>query len=107
MIAERRAGNFASLRYDKLYINNDIYKYGKNTQSIDRIASRTTTQPRAYRGNLLATTLNGQSHGVYADSTRRKQLVTEDHRDKPHHLNNQSELWIGRYDEIDTHSDHE
>ncbi|KAH3818332.1 hypothetical protein DPMN_119938 [Dreissena polymorpha] len=35
MIAERRAGNYAFLRYDKLYINNDIYKYDENTQSID------------------------------------------------------------------------
>ena len=71
------------------------------------IASRRTFQPRANSGNVSATTMNGQSHGVYDDNTRREQLASEDHRDEPHLLNIQSESLMGRNDEIDTLSDHE
>ncbi|KAH3828234.1 hypothetical protein DPMN_130187 [Dreissena polymorpha] len=49
MIFEQKKGNYASIRFDKLYINNDIYKFYDNSQSVERIASRRSFQPRAHR----------------------------------------------------------
>ncbi|KAH3782484.1 hypothetical protein DPMN_160399 [Dreissena polymorpha] len=48
MIIERNKGNKASISFDKLYINNDIHTFNDNTQSVERIASRTSFPLRAY-----------------------------------------------------------
>jgi hypothetical protein len=47
MLTERRNGNYAVIRYDKLIVNDSVYKYDDTTQSIVSIgARRRNTRPR-------------------------------------------------------------
>ncbi|KAH3776445.1 hypothetical protein DPMN_177870 [Dreissena polymorpha] len=52
MIEERRKGNYSSIRYDKLIINNCMYKYDEFTQQIVNIGQRRTTTQSSDLGNV-------------------------------------------------------
>ncbi|KAH3774725.1 hypothetical protein DPMN_176116 [Dreissena polymorpha] len=51
MVQERRNDNYAVIRYDKLIVNGQVYKYNDITQSIVPIGTRRpTTRQRPARG---------------------------------------------------------
>ena len=51
MVQERRNANYAVIRYDKLFVNYQVYKYNYITQSIVPIGTRRpTTRQRPARG---------------------------------------------------------
>ena len=51
MMRERNNGHYASIRYDKLFVNDSIYKYDDQTDQIVYIGKR--TGPRGPRGDIV------------------------------------------------------
>lgn len=72
MIEERQHGNYSSVRYDKLIINDGVYKYSDNTQSIVYIGRRQSQDSR--RPSVLAEQnepfINNQSQQAGMDTER-------------------------------------
>ncbi|KAH3780376.1 hypothetical protein DPMN_158189 [Dreissena polymorpha] len=53
MMSERSKGNYAVIRYDKLIINDTVYKYSDSTQSIISVGIRGSGfRPRAFPRDL-------------------------------------------------------
>jgi len=50
MMRERNNGHYASILYDKLFVNDSIYKYDDQTDQIVYIGKR--TRPRGPRGDI-------------------------------------------------------
>ena len=76
MIYERQQGNYASIRFDKLFVNDSIFKYDDSTDRIIHIGKRAQFRPRAQSPRVQTT----RGHTNSGDDSRR--LVPSQREDR-------------------------